>query len=155
MSRSERHLELEASEPFWGNPASIFVVLVIVGAPIFLMAFALLHTADAGDALTAYQQSGGTEFGFWSFALVPGLVLFNMARSLLITLGSLVGLGVIVGVWRLVASLVGGTSQSAARRRYERMVKDDAVLTEDAWTHDLPEPAEPTDPGPYEGEPPA
>lgn len=151
---TERHVELDASEPFWGNPAAIVWVLIIVGTPIFLMAFALLHTADASDALAIYQQSGGAEFGFWAFALDTGLILRNGVLSFFIAVGSLIVLVAVVGVWRGIALLVGGTSQSAARKRYDRMVKDDAVLTEDAWTHDLPEPAEPTDPGPYEGEPP-
>ena len=133
-------------EPLLGPLLRWVLVLVVVGAPMLLMTFAVVHMNVVQREMVAARGQLGIEFTdtelYTLIALNPWLILYSTVFSCGVTSVVVGAVAIIAGSWIGVSKLLGWGQRRAASRRYGRMVGDDVTVAPDAWDKNLPEPDE-------------
>jgi predicted secreted protein len=146
-----------ASEPLGGGLVRVVLIALVVGAPVFLMFFAVFHMNTVQQGMVMARAMGNlppdlTDMDlYFIVALEPALILYSVGRSCGVTTVLVLGVAVVATVWWVSTWAVSGLRGRAAFRRYGRMVGDDAQVAPDAWSHDLPEPDEDPSDEPTDG----
>ena len=155
MADDDRDLE-PVEEPLWGGLLRAALFLGALGVPAWaLLAFAL----RVSDPLAVPRALGYPEDLFVqpTETLVDGEWVRGAEYTVTeVTLAAwaagyalpwvLLGVAVVVFIgatWRLLVVMIERYQATLGRRAWDRQVADDAVLTDDAWTRDLPEPEPP------------
>lgn len=139
---------LPEREPFWGGALSFLGLMLVIGGPVWILLTAMFQAREVGRVLDNIRKSGAVRPGelpeTWSIALDPILVVYSGALALVLTLVLLALIAVTLFTIRGVALRLNARIDEQASSRYAEELRGEAVLTEESWTRDLPEPDPPS-----------
>lgn len=131
-------------EPFYGSCFGLLSLGALVGGPVWVLMFAVIHATAVARVFQSARDSGVPidELGVsvWSVAASIPMILSSGAQSFVLTLLLLVLIAAGLIVLRTVAARLDARLSQRAISRYAADAADGAILTPDSWTRDLPEP---------------
>lgn len=141
-------------EPIYGSTVGLFGLAVLLGGPVWLLLTVVLHARTVSAVAERLRAQGmlappGTMVGIddpsltdslWPIAMDPGLLIWSGAQALVLTALALVVIGVGVFALRGAALALDSNLRGRSDQRYNALVGDGGVLSDEAWTRDLPEP---------------
>lgn len=148
-----------AREPFYGSMVGLFGLTVLLGGPVWLLLMVVLHARSVSAVAERLRAEGmlappGSMVGFdqpsvadslWPVAMDPAMLFWSGAQALVLTVLILVVIGIGVFALRGAALALDGRVRGRSHDRYNAVVGDGAVLSDEGWARDLPEP-DPVDP---------
>lgn len=142
-----------SAEPLIGPVVRFVLILLVVGSPLLLMTFAVVHMDVVAQEMVVVRARGDLPVDltdtdlYYLIATTPGLVLYSLGFACGVSSAVITAIGIIAGIWVGVGHLVGSQRGKAAHRKYGRLVGDEVTVAADAWQKNLPVGEPDTDPG--------
>lgn len=127
--------EISVKEPIVaGGLFSGLEVLALLGVPLWVLVFSVVHAMQVADVARAFQATLAADevVDIWSVVVNPWLLLFSGVVSLAIAFSLIVVIGGGTLLWRVVAGGVNVAADRRSHRRYRTLVGNDEMAA-DAW----------------------